>query len=106
MPNKIFAETVSHVDFTGGVIRVELTGGESPRGSKTATRRAPQQVIFPVIGFLRAFGTMNEFARDLAKSNAPRQDHERDPSAPPPVPNPIYPSPSPEGQSPSPNSAN
>lgn len=69
MANEIFADTVGRVDYSGGVVRVELVSIEPSDMDGEETRmEVRQRILMPMDGFLHAFGTLGELVDKLVKA--------------------------------------
>lgn len=66
MTKEIFADTVGRVDFSGGVVRVDLVSMEPmPNGNDEAEMAIRQRVVMPLDGFLNAFSAIGEMVQKL-----------------------------------------
>lgn len=84
MPD-IFADVIRHVDFSGGLVRLELVSAYPP-GNPDEGQISLQQsgrLIMPLEGFLSTFQAMQNLIDQLEKAGIVQKRHEKETDAKP-----------------------
>lgn len=79
MREEIFADDVGRVEVISGVVRVELmqaslTRADSSDGKPSVHVQAAHELIFPPLGFSRAYKRMKSVVDQLIESGVVRQN--------------------------------
>ncbi|MBF0271745.1 MAG: hypothetical protein HQL98_06770 [Magnetococcales bacterium] len=79
MPD-IFADAVQHVDFSGGLVRLELVSAYPPEksGDDRINLQQSGRLIMPLDGFLSTFQAMQNLIDQLLKAGIVQKRQEGD----------------------------
>ncbi|MBF0627951.1 MAG: hypothetical protein HQL91_07000 [Magnetococcales bacterium] len=69
MPD-IFADSIQHIDFSGGLVRLELVSAYPPRksGDDPINLQQSGRLVMPLDGFLSTFQAMQNLIDQLLKA--------------------------------------
>ncbi|CCG40315.1 conserved hypothetical protein [Magnetospirillum molischianum DSM 120] len=67
MTPEVFADGVGRVDFSGGIVRIELVSLE-PTEEGQGRLEVRQRVVMPVDGFLKSLMTMGDLVNKLVEA--------------------------------------
>lgn len=73
MTPEMFADGIGRVDFSGGLVRIELVSLE-PAEEGTGRLEVRQRVVMPVDGFLKSLTTMGELVNKLVEAGVLRRN--------------------------------
>ncbi|SEH33620.1 hypothetical protein [Magnetospirillum fulvum] len=73
MTAEVFADGVGRVDFSGGIVRIELVSLE-PTEEGQGRLEVRQRVVMPVDGFLKSLTTMGDLVNKLVDAGVLRRN--------------------------------
>jgi hypothetical protein len=76
MHQELFTDGISNINFSNGMVRIDLVSLRQSADGKNATTETVQRLILPPDGFLQAFGSMQQFVQKMVdagvlKKNVP-----------------------------------